>query len=239
MDIRNFTQPVLIGIHRAEGDLTLPPQARALIVFVHGSGSSRNSPRNRQVAQALQAHGLGTLLFDLLSPDEAASRSTVFNVPLLGERLVEVLDWANAQTSLHDLPVGLFGASTGAAAALYAAAARPDRIYAVVSRGGRPDLAAAVLPRVMAPTRLIVGGADPQVMTLNRWARKALGDNAELSVVPGASHLFEEPGALDQVSIRAAEWFLQCLRPRDDDDWAAKSTPSARGDRPGRAPAHG
>lgn len=206
------TSHVVIGTCQIDGDLTLPSQARALVVFAHGSGSSRNSSRNRQVAHMLQAHGLCTLLIDLLGPDEAPQRDVLFNVQLLGERLVEVVDWIASQPGLKDLPLGLFGASTGAAAALYAAAARADRIYAVVSRGGRADLAARALPRVKAPTRLIVGSADTQVLTLNRWARKALGGNAELSVVPGATHLFEEPGAMDQVCVRTTEWFVECLR---------------------------
>lgn len=202
---------VLIGPHQLVGDLALAPDARALVVFAHGSGSSRASPRNRLVAEALQRKGLGTLLFDLLRPAEAADRAMVFNVELLGQRLVEVLDWIDCRTALACLPIGLFGASTGAAAALIAAAARPARVYAVVSRGGRPDLAARVLSSVKAPTRLIVGAADAEVLECNRWARKALGGNAELSVVPGATHLFEEPGALEQVSLRASEWFLAQL----------------------------
>ncbi|HEY9109317.1 MAG TPA: alpha/beta hydrolase [Roseateles sp.] len=239
MDTRkNTSRAVSVGLRCAEGELTLPSRRRVLVVFAHGSGSSCNSPQNRQVAEILQAHGMGTLLFDLVSTEESMKREIVFNIPLLGERLVEALDWTSSQPDLRDLPIGLFGASTGAAAALYAAAARPERVYAVVSRGGRPDLAAAVLPRVMAPTRLIVGSADPHVLTLNRWARKALGANAELSVVAGAGHLFEEPGALDQVGARAAEWFLECLRPGHDDGWPASFEPT-HGDRHGIAPSVG
>lgn len=207
------TRRVLIGPRQLDGDLALPAQARALIVFAHGSGSSRLSPRNQRVAAALRAQGLGTLLFDLLSPEEALDRDLVFAVELLGQRLVEVLDWIDARPGLAALPVGLFGASTGAAAAMFAAAARPQRVFAIVSRGGRPDLAARVLPQVKAPTRLIVGSTDVEVLALNRRARRSLGGAAELSVVTGASHLFEEAGALEQVSALAAEWFLQALRP--------------------------
>lgn len=207
------TKRVLIGPRQLDGDLALPANARALIVFAHGSGSSRLSPRNRRVAAALQAHGLGTLLFDLLTAEEALDRTLVFNVELLGERLVEVLDWIDTRPGLAALHVGLFGASTGAAAAMFAAAARPHRVYAIVSRGGRPDLAARVLAHVTAPTRLIVGSTDTEVLVLNRRARRSLGGAAELCVVTGASHLFEEAGALEQVSAQAADWFLQALRP--------------------------
>lgn len=212
MDATPPTSHVVIGAAQIDANLTLPSQAPALIVLVHGSGSSRNSPRNRQVARVLQTHGLGTLLIDLTGSGEAMPNERHFNVALLGERLVEVVDWIGSQPGLRGLPLGLFGAGTGAAVAVYAAAARADRIYAVVSRGGRPDLAARALPRVRAPTRLIVGSADTQVLMLNRWARKALGGNAELSVVPGATHLFEEAGAMDQVCVRTAVWFVECLR---------------------------
>lgn len=202
---------VLIGPHELDGDLALPPNARALVVFAHGSGSSRRSPRNQQVARALQRQSLGTLLFDLLGAEEAADRKRVFDIELLGRRLVEALDWIDGRPALKRLPLGLFGASTGAAAALVAAAARPGRIYAVVSRGGRPDLAGAALSEVKAPTRLIVGSADPEVLELNRWASKSFRASVELNVVPGAGHLFEEQGTLQQVSALAAEWFLECL----------------------------
>lgn len=202
---------VLIGPHELDGDLAMPPNARALVVFAHGSGSSRSSPRNQQVARALQRQSLGTLLFDLLGAEEATDRRRVFDIDLLGRRLVEALDWIDGRPDLKRLPLGLFGASTGAAAALVAAAARPERIYAVVSRGGRPDLAGAALSEVRAPTRLIVGAADPEVLELNRWASQSFRARVELDIVPGAGHLFEEQGTLQQVSALAAEWFLECL----------------------------
>lgn len=195
-------EPVRIG--RLEGDLVLPPHARGLVVFAHGSGSSRHSVRNRGVAAALNRQGLGTLLFDLLSPTEAQDRDKVFDIPLLGERMTQTIDWVERQPALALLPLGLFGASTGAAAALVAAARRPDIVAAVVSRGGRPDLAADALAEVQAPTLLIVGGDDTEVLQLNRAAGLALRCEWQLAVVPGASHLFEEPGALDQVAVLAA-----------------------------------
>jgi pimeloyl-ACP methyl ester carboxylesterase len=200
-------QQVRIGSPARPGELGMPPQARALVLFAHGSGSSRLSPRNRSVAGVLQAQHLATLLFDLLTDDEAADRRLVFDVELLGERLEQALDWAAAQAPLGALPVGLFGASTGAAAARRAAARRPERVGAVVSRGGRPDLAARWLPLVTAPTLLIVGGADPWVLQCDRQALRALGCKKRLEVVPGASHLFEEPGTLDSVAQLAAAWF--------------------------------
>jgi len=210
-DLLSPPKRVLIGPHALEGDLTLPPHARALVVFAHGSGSTRRSPRNREVAQCLQERGLGTLLFDLLTPQEAQDRANVFDIELLGQRMVEALDWLDRRPTLALLPVGLFGASTGAAAALAAAAARPERVFAVVSRGGRPDLAAGALPRVKAATLLIVGGADPQVLALNKRALQKLPRGAELAIVPGATHLFEEPGALEQVAALAAQWFANRL----------------------------
>lgn len=198
---------VQVGAHALEGDLTLPPQARGLVVFAHGSGSTRRSPRNVQVGQSLHARGFGTLLFDLLTPEEASDRHNVFDIALLGSRVVETIDWLDQRAALARLPVGLFGASTGAAAALVAAAQRPERIFAVVSRGGRPDLASEVLPRVAAPTLLIVGGDDTQVLELNRLALRQLPQGAELAVVPGATHLFEEPGTLEKVTHLACGWF--------------------------------
>jgi pimeloyl-ACP methyl ester carboxylesterase len=200
------TRRVLIGPHALDGDLDVPAQARALVVFCHGSGSSRRSPRNRQVASTLNARGLATLLFDLLSPAEAEDRRLVFDDRLLADRVCEALDWIDARPALAALPVGLFGASTGAAAALRAAAMRPARVFAVVSRGGRPDLARDALPRVRAPTLLIVGSADEEVLALNRQALRTLRAG-ELAEVPGATHLFEEPGALEQVAAQAADWF--------------------------------
>lgn len=196
-----------VRIGRLDGDLVLPSNARALIVFAHGSGSSRYSVRNRGVAAALNRQGLGTLLFDLLSPHEAQDRQKVFDISLLGERLTQAIDWVERQPALSMLPIGLFGASTGAAAALVAAARRPDMVAAVVSRGGRPDLAADALAEVQAPTLLIVGGDDTEVLALNRTAACALRCEWQLAVVPGASHLFEEPGALEQVAALAAGWF--------------------------------
>ena len=200
-------QQVRIGPRALPGDLDIASRSRALVVFAHGSGSSRLSRRNRWVAEVLQQHELSTLLFDLLDDDEAADRRKVFDIELLSERVQQALDWVAGQAALAGMSVGLFGASTGAAAALCAAAARPGRVAAVVSRGGRPDLAAASLPRVHAPTLLIVGGADREVLALNRQALRELRCNKRLEVVPGATHLFEEPGALGSVAQLAAAWF--------------------------------
>src|SRR4051794_15622686 len=188
------------------GDLELPDGARGVVAFAHGSGSSRLSPRNVQVARALQVRGLGTLLFDLLTEAEARDRSKVFDIGLLAERLDAAARWLGSEPSTAPLPIGLFGASTGAAAALCAAAERPGDVAAVVSRGGRPDLAGECLDRVRAPTLLIVGGEDRDVLRLNEQARERLTAPSELAVVPGASHLFEEPGALEVVSGLAGEW---------------------------------
>ncbi len=198
---------VLIGPQALEGELVLPPRAQALIVFAHGSGSGRRSPRNLQVAQALNEQRLGTLLFDLLRPEEALDRANVFDIDLLGRRVTDVIEWLDRRPSLATLPLGLFGASTGAAAALVAAAARPERVFAVVSRGGRPDLAGNALPRVGAPTLLIVGGADTEVLGLNRHALSQLTEKSELAIVPGATHLFEERGTLERVTQLAGNWF--------------------------------
>ena len=202
---------VLIGPQALEGELVLPPHAQALIAFAHGSGSSRLSPRNLQVAHALNELQLGTLLFDLLRPEEALDRNNVFDIDLLGRRVTDAIEWLDRRPSLAALPLGLFGASTGAAAALVAAAARPERVFAVVSRGGRPDLAGNALPRVGAPTLLIVGGADTEVLALNQRALSHLTDPSELAVVPGATHLFEERGALERVSELAGNWFIAHL----------------------------
>ena len=198
---------VLIGPQALEGELVLPPRAQALIVFAHGSGSGRRSPRNLQVAHALNERRLGTLLFDLLRPVEALDRANVFDIELLGRRVTDVIEWLERRLSLAALPLGLFGASTGAAAALVAAAARPQRVFAVVSRGGRPDLAGDALPRVSAPTLLIVGGADTDVLALNQHALSQLTEESELAIVPGATHLFEERGALERVTHLAGNWF--------------------------------
>ncbi|WP_433336749.1 dienelactone hydrolase family protein [Spirillospora sp. CA-294931] len=202
------------GDVRLAGDLGGPADARGVIVFAHGSGSGRHSPRNREVAAALNAQGYGTLLFDLLTAEEEREdRATArlrFDVPLLAGRLTRVVAWVRSEeSSVSGRPVGLFGASTGAAAALVAAAASPDDVGAVVSRGGRPDLAAEALGSVTAPTLLIVGGRDLDVLTLNEraLARMDAGAGHRLTVVPCAGHLFEEPGALREVTQRSLEWF--------------------------------
>jgi len=211
--------PVSIPARTANlnGDLCLPEKALGLVVFAHGSGSSRHSSRNRRVALGLRQAGLGTLLFDLLnSGEEALDRVTAelrFNIPLLTERLVAVTDWIAAQPELRSLPLGYFGASTGAAAALSAAAVRPDRVAAVVSRGGRPDMAAN-LEEVKAPTLLIVGSEDTVVIGLNKIALEKLRAPKELVIIPGATHLFEEPGKLEEVQRLAAVWFLKYLANR-------------------------
>jgi pimeloyl-ACP methyl ester carboxylesterase len=199
-----------------EGILELPDQAVGLVLFAHGSGSSRFSPRNRRVAAALEACGIGTLLFDLLTAAEervdAIDARLRFDIPLLARRLVAVTDWAQRAPQTRELPIGYFGASTGAAAALIAAAERPDAVAAVVSRGGRPDLAGVYLPRVAAPTLLIVGGADLAVVELNREAASQMRAPCRILVVPGATHLFEEAGALEEVAHQAGEFFLEHLR---------------------------
>jgi putative phosphoribosyl transferase len=196
-----------------EGDLALPAAARGIVLFAHGSGSSRHSPRNRYVAGVLQAAGMATLLFDLLTRDEEAvddiTRELRFDIGLLAKRLVHAVDWASGRPELAALAIGLFGASTGAAAALVAAAARPGRVAAVVSRGGRPDLAGDALPHVAAPTLLVVGGRDDVVIRLNRQALAQLRCENRLDIVPGATHLFEEPGTLEEVARLARDWFLR------------------------------
>jgi putative phosphoribosyl transferase len=201
------TCPVALGRHRHEGEVVIPERASGLVIFAHGSGSSRFSPRNVHVARRLHAQGLATLLFDLLTEEEAAQRHNVFDVPLLAAWLAEAIRYARTHAELTWFPVGLFGASTGAAAALVAAAEAPHDISAVVSRGGRPDLAGDALEHVRAPTLLIVGGADRGVIELNRYARDRLACVKRLEIVPGASHLFEEPGALDAVAGLAGRWF--------------------------------
>jgi dienelactone hydrolase len=208
------SRPVVLPVAGVElaGDLVMPPAARGLVLFAHGSGSSRFSSRNRFVAGVLQRAGLATLLFDLLTADEErrdrVDAALRFDIELLSERLSGAVDWTEQQPELRGLPLGLFGASTGAAAALNAAAARPDAVRAVVSRGGRPDLATAALPKVRCPVLLIVGGHDPQVLQLNRQAAAALRAPQALEVVPGASHLFEEPGTLAAAAGLARDWFL-------------------------------
>ena len=195
-----------IGAQALPGDLCLVERPLGLIVFAHGSGSSRNSRRNLQVAQTLQRQSLSTLLFDLLTPDEAEDRANVFNIDLLAQRVLAALDALPA--ALQTQPIGLFGASTGAAAALVAAALKPDICQAVVSRGGRPDLAHEYLNQVRAATLLIVGAADADVLALNRVAYKYLQCEKRIEVVPRASHLFEEAGALQAVATLASDWFL-------------------------------
>lgn len=201
-----------------EGALALPAApAQGLVIFAHGSGSGRLSPRNASVAAELQQAGLGTLLFDLLSEDEAADRVNVFNIALLAERLVIATQWAKSLDVTAGLPIGYFGASTGAAAALVAAGKLKGAISAVVSRGGRPDLAGGALAHVVAPTLLIVGGADREVLALNRSALARLRCEAKLAVVAGAGHLFEEPGALEEVARLARRWFAGRLHARPEE----------------------
>jgi len=207
---------VRVGEVTLEGDLTRPEGARGVVLFAHGSGSSRHSPRNRFVAQQLHGGGLATLLIDLLSAEEEEldlrTRELRFDIGLLAQRLIEATHWLNAHPLAADLRVGYFGSSTGGGAALVAAAALPQAAGAVVSRGGRPDLAGASLARVQAPTLLIVGGADPQVITLNRQAMAQMhGAEVVLEIVPGATHLFEEPGTLEAVSGLARDWFVRHL----------------------------
>jgi len=202
---------VAIGPLGVAGTLNLPSPAKALVVFAHGSGSSRFSPRNRAVAQVLNRHGMATLLFDLLTPAEEQDRANVFDIGLLAGRLVDVVQWIDRQPELKRLPLGLFGASTGAAAALVAAARLGHRVHAVVSRGGRPDLADAALERVTAPTLLIVGGLDYGVIELNEQAYARLRAEKALEIVPDATHLFPEPGALDKVIELATRWFATHL----------------------------
>jgi putative phosphoribosyl transferase len=198
-----------------DGDLCIPLAARGIVVFAHGSGSSRHSPRNRSVAAVLRSGGLATLLMDLLTPQEEAidqrDASLRFDIGLLAGRLTHATDWLAAYQDTNQLAVGCFGASTGGGAALVAAAERPELIRAVVSRGGRPDLAGAALARVRAPTLLIVGGDDAEVLALNRAALAQLHCEKRLETVPGATHLFEEPGTLDAVALLARDWFAEHL----------------------------
>jgi putative phosphoribosyl transferase len=207
-----YVQILSTGV-RLEGIVSVPEEPRGLVVFVHGSGSSRHSPRNQFVAQTLQEGGLATLLFDLLTAYEEEidlrTRHLRFDIDLLARRTAGVLDWLDLQPFAHDLKRGLFGSSTGAAAALMAAAELPDKVAAVVSRGGRPDLAGPALPRVQAPTLLIVGGNDETVIDLNEQALAQMQEGSEkkLMIVPGASHLFEEPGTLEYAARLARDWF--------------------------------
>lgn len=197
------------------GNLVIPTSAKGLVVFVHGSGSSRFSRRNQYVARVLNDGGLATLLFDLLTADEneidMVTRELRFDIELLSERISATLDWLAGQKAVSGLPIGLFGSSTGAAAAFNAAAARPGQVYAVVSRGGRPDLAMKSLPKVLAPSLMLVGSLDYPVIEMNRTAAKAMRAPCELEIIEGATHLFEEPGKLEQVAMRVRDWFLEHL----------------------------
>jgi len=210
--VRDEEVEVVIKEVTLAGHLTVPDAATGVVIFAHGSGSSRHSPRNRAVAKALNRAGLATLLFDLLEPAEEADRSNVFDIELLAERLLDVTHWLHSQTHLSHLPVGYFGASTGAAAALWAAADPKAKISAVVSRGGRADLAGSRLPKVEAATLLIVGGLDDVVIELNIQAQEKLRCENQLVIVPGATHLFEEPGTLERVAELASDWFIAHLR---------------------------
>ncbi|MEV7329465.1 alpha/beta fold hydrolase [Micromonospora sp. NPDC093244] len=215
MDERRSTVMVPVGDAALPADLTVPARPVGVVLFAHGSGSSRHSPRNVAVARTLNDSGLGTVLADLLTPteDEVDARTAElrFDIGLLSSRLAGIVDWLAVERPAGDVPIGLFGASTGAAAALVAASTRADRVGAVVSRGGRPDLAGAALPQVRTPTLLLVGGLDEEVIALNEQALAELGNVGELRVVPGATHLFEEPGTLDQVAEQAGAWFTTHL----------------------------
>ena len=207
---------IAVGAVNLQGSLAVPVGVQGVVLFAHGSGSSRHSPRNRYVSHVLQEAGLATLLMDLLTSEEERideqTRELRFNIGFLSDRLVEATDWLGRYPATRDLAIGYFGASTGAAAALVAAAERPAKIGAVVSRGGRPDLAGTALLRVQAPTLLLVGGDDYAVITLNEQALKQLASTEkELVIVPGATHLFEEPGTLDEVARLAADWFTRHL----------------------------
>ncbi|WP_433315394.1 dienelactone hydrolase family protein [Micromonospora sp. CA-269861] len=215
MDEKRGTVTIPIGDVQLPADLTLPAQSVGVVLFAHGSGSSRHSPRNVAVARTLNDSGLGTVLADLLSPaeDEVDARTAElrFDIGLLASRLAGIVDWLAAERPAGDVPIGLFGASTGAAAALVAASSRADRVGAVVSRGGRPDLAEDALAQVRTPTLLLVGGLDEEVITLNERALAELGEVGQLRVIPGATHLFEEPGTLEQVADQAGTWFTTHL----------------------------
>jgi putative phosphoribosyl transferase len=215
--IEHLASAVPAGGVTLDADTFLPENAAGLVIFAHGSGSSRHSPRNRHVSELLNTGGLATMLVDLLTlAEEASDRHTGdfrFDVAMLGSRLREITEWVGEQTPLRDLKRGYFGASTGAAAALIAASARPDLARAIVSRGGRPDLAGTALKAVLTPTLFIVGSADPQVLQLNREAMAMLPDETEskLAIIPHATHLFEEPGTLDQAASLARDWFRKHL----------------------------
>jgi dienelactone hydrolase len=219
-ETKDTTRPVQVPVGEAllHGDLGLPADARGLVLFAHGSGSSRHSPRNQYVARALEQRHLATLLIDLLTPDEEVIDNRTaeyrFDIPMLAGRLVTVVEWLRRHRETASLPIGLFGASTGGGAALIAAAERPLEIAAVVSRGGRPDLAGSSLARVTTPTLLIVGGFDEPVIEMNRDAmRQMRRSEVKLEIVPGATHLFEESGTLERVAELAGDWFARYLQP--------------------------
>lgn len=203
---------ILSGNAKIKGIFALPERAFGLVLFVHGSGSSRFSPRNSFVARILEEAGFATLLMDLLTSEEESDRENVFNIRLLSSRLKDVIRWALKDSKTKNLPIGYFGASTGAAAALRTAAELPENIKAVVSRGGRPDLAEEYLSKVSAPTLLIVGGEDEPVISFNKAALENLGAEKRLVIIPGATHLFEEPGALEKVARITADWFTRHLK---------------------------
>ncbi|WP_439880314.1 dienelactone hydrolase family protein [Pontibacter sp. MBLB2868] len=213
----NYVINESVGIDLEEvnliGDLAVPEEARGLVIFSHGSGSSRLSTRNRYVAEHLQRSGFATLLFDLLTPEEDQDRANRFDIPLITRRLVETTRWVQNDPRINKFNIGYFGASTGAASALGAAAALGDMIKAVVSRGGRPDLADSVLPDVQSPTLLIVGGKDEPVIGMNKEAHDRLQCLKDMEIVPDATHLFEEPGALEMVAQLATDWFRKYLEP--------------------------
>ena len=215
-NVATYPVGILAGTALVNADLAIPDDARGVVLFAHGSGSSRFSRRNRAVAAALQAAGFATILVDLLTPREEAEDVQTgrhrFDIELLASRVAAAAEWLAHDSRTRTLPIGYFGASTGAAAALVAAARRPGGVQAVVSRGGRPDLAGALLGQVRAPTLLIVGGHDPEVLQLNRLAQRELSCQSTLTVVPGATHLFEEPGALDAVTTAAIDWFVEHLK---------------------------
>ncbi len=202
---------ILADAARLEGTLHVPADAAGLVIFAHGSGSSRLSPRNTFVARELEQKGLATLLFDLLTEEESENRENVFDVQFLARRLLYATRWASRAEGIRSLPIGYFGASTGAGAALVAAAIAGQEIGAIVSRGGRPDLAGSALLEVRSPTLLIVGGDDDEVIRLNEWAYARMNCEKSLKIVPGATHLFAEPGSLDQVVRLAGDWFLRHL----------------------------
>ncbi|MGE3178906.1 MAG: dienelactone hydrolase family protein [Vicinamibacterales bacterium] len=212
---RRSTVRVPVGDRVLHGDLLVPPRPEGVVLFAHGSGSSRHSPRNQYVAQELEERGFAALLIDLLTPEEEAvdvhTAEYRFDIALLTERLVLIIDWLHAGPATQAWPIGLFGASTGGAAAIVAASARPDEVRAVVSRGGRPDLAGAALSHCAAPTLLIVGGLDHAVLQMNEDAMRRMRGPVALEIVQGATHLFEETGALDRVALLAGDWFARYL----------------------------